>query len=182
MLTPAPLKTLEAQVSKESPTSRSALTPTPTPKAVPPPPPPQKRSVDPTKPSAGFRPLSALRGEVDQVALSSVLTLLEMERKTGLLLVESDSRFARLTLRKGRIIRAATETPRLNGAPAVYEVLTWSKGGFDFLAGDAGGGDEIQTTTTFLLMEGARRADEARERERQAANDNRLSSPEQRKL
>jgi hypothetical protein len=121
-----------------------------------------------------------MRGDIDQVSLASVLTILEMERKTGLLLVESASRFARITLRKGRIIRAATESPRLNGATAVYEVLTWAKGGFDFLAGDAGGGDDIQTTTTFLLLEGARRADEARQRA--AANDNQLSSREDRKL
>src|SRR6185369_1957195 len=47
-----------------------------------------QRSVDPTKPSAGHRPLSALRGELDQIALSSVLTVLEMERKNGILLVE----------------------------------------------------------------------------------------------
>ena len=46
------------------------------------------RAVDPTKPSAGYRPLSALRGAIDQISLASILTLLEMERKTGLLLIE----------------------------------------------------------------------------------------------
>ena len=45
------------------------------------------RSVDPTKPSAGHRPLSAMRGELDQISLSSVLTVLEMERKNGILMV-----------------------------------------------------------------------------------------------
>ena len=126
------------------------------------------RAVDPTKPSAGFRPLSALRGELDQVSLSSVLTILEMERKTGLLLVERSPTVARIYLRKGRVIRAQIEEPGLSGAAAVYEILGWTVGAFDFLACDVGGVDDVQTSTTFLLMEGARRADEARERERTA--------------
>ena len=165
---------MEATGTKEADTSENTPPPVPAPVQRP------QRSVDPTKPSSGFRPLSALRGAIDQISVGSVLTLLEMERKTGLLLVEGVTSFARLTLRKGRIIRAATEQPRLNGAAAVYEVLMWTNGGFDFLAGDAGGADDIQTTTTFLLMEGARRADETRRRA--VANDNRSSSSEDRKL
>jgi hypothetical protein len=173
MSTPGPLEPLEAAASEDP--AADQITPPPSLPVHRP-----QRSVDPTKPSSGFRPLSALRGSIDEISLGGVLTILEMERKTGLLLVEGATGFARLTLRKGRIIRAATEQPRLNGAAAVYEVLTWTNGGFDFLAGDAGGGDDIQTTTTFLLMEGARRADEARHQA--AANDNRLSGSEHRKL
>jgi CheY-like chemotaxis protein len=120
------------------------------------------RSVDPHKPSAGHRPLSALRGEIDQIALSSVLVVLEMERKNGLLLVEHTRETGRLFLRRGRIIRAAIDEPAVSGAPAVYQMLTWGAGSFDFLAGDVGGVDEIQASTTYLLMEGARRLDEAK--------------------
>jgi DNA-binding response OmpR family regulator len=120
------------------------------------------RGADLEKESAGYRPLSALRGGLDEISLSSVLIVLEMERKTGVLLLERDEGTARLYVRRGRIIRADTDPPhRLVGAPAVYEVLTWQRGSFDFLVGDVGGVDEIQTTTTFLLMEGARRIDEA---------------------
>ena len=46
------------------------------------------RSVDPTKPSAGHRPLLALRGKLDQISYPSVLVVLEMERKNGILLIE----------------------------------------------------------------------------------------------
>ena len=120
------------------------------------------RSVDPTKPSAGHRPLSALRGELDQISLSSVLTVLEMERKNGIMLVEHGRETGRVFLRKGRIIRAAIDDPPPSGAGAVYEMVTWGQGSFDFLAGDVGGVDEIQASTTYLLMEGARRLDEAR--------------------
>jgi DNA-binding response OmpR family regulator len=112
--------------------------------------------------TAGHRPLSALRGDIDQITLSSVLVVLEMERKTGILLLERDAVTARLYLRKGRVIRADTDGPQgLTGTNAVYEALTWPRGTFDFLVGDVGGVDDIQTATTYLLMEAARRLDEA---------------------
>jgi CheY-like chemotaxis protein len=135
----------------EPATSESATTP-----------PKPHRAVDPHKPSAGHRPLSALRGELDQITLSSILTVLEMERKNGILLVEHARETGRLFLRRGRIIRAAIDDPASSGAVAVYQMLTWGNGSFDFLAGDVGGVDEIQASTTYLLMEGARRLDEAR--------------------
>jgi CheY-like chemotaxis protein len=137
---------------------------TTTPGAIPTTPPRPHRAVDPTKPSSGFRPLSALRGALDQISLAALLTLLEMERKTGLVLLERPhGGSARLYLRKGRVVRADIESSPLSGAGAVYEALSWTEGGFDFLAGDVGGVDDIQTSTTFLLMEAARRQDEARE-------------------
>jgi CheY-like chemotaxis protein len=123
------------------------------------PPPPSSR------PSHWHRPLSAFRGVVDEIGLSSLLVMLEMERKTGILLIERDEIAARLYMRKGRIVRAEIDGPdkrRISGAAAVYQALTWSDGQFDFLVGDVGGVDEIQTSTTFLLMEGARRLDEMR--------------------
>ncbi|HSY41911.1 MAG TPA: DUF4388 domain-containing protein [Polyangia bacterium] len=115
------------------------------------------------KPSAGHRPLSALRGALDQLGLASVLTVLEMERKSGILLCEREAGVARLFLRKGRVVRADSDEPRLSGAAAVYEALSWRTGAFDFLIGDIGGVDDIQSSTTFLLLEAARRVDEANE-------------------
>jgi CheY-like chemotaxis protein len=130
--------------------------------------------LSPGKPSAGHRPLSAVRGQIDQIGLSSILVVLEMERKTGILLVERPQGTARLFLRKGRIIRADAEEPRLSGAPAVYEALTWNAGSFDFLTGDIGGVDEIQASTTYLLIEGARRVDEENERRLATRPENKL--------
>jgi CheY-like chemotaxis protein len=120
------------------------------------------------KPSAGHRPLSALRGRVDEIGLSGVLGMLEMERKTGILLIEHEEASARLFLRKGHVIRADCDRPRLSGATAVYEALSWRVGSFDLLVGDIGGIDEIQTATTYLLLEAARRVDEREEQLRVA--------------
>ncbi len=118
------------------------------------------------KASAGHRPLSALRGRVDEIGLDSVLGLLEMERKTGIILVERDDASARLFLRKGHVIRADCDHPPLTGAAAVFAALAWRGASFDFLVGDIGGVDEIQTSTTFLLLEAARRLDEVNEQKR----------------
>ncbi|HEY6476325.1 MAG TPA: response regulator [Polyangia bacterium] len=126
------------------------------------------------RPSAGHRPLSALRGVLDQVSLSSVLTILEMERKTGILLCERDAGVARMFVRKGHVVRADCDQPRLTGAAAVYEALSWKSGSFDFLIGDIGGVDEIQSSTTFLLLEGARRIDEANEDRRSGRADSKI--------
>ena len=71
-------------------------------------------------------------------------------------------------------MRADCDQPGLSGAPAVYEALTWKSGSFDFLIGDIGGVDEIQSSTTFLLLEGARRIDEASEDRRSRTNDSKI--------
>ena len=118
----------------------------------------------PGRPSQWLKPLMALRGVLTEIGLSSILTMLEMERKSGILLIEGQSGTARLFLRKGHIIRAELEADQaLAGVAAVYDVLTWNDGHFEFLIGDTGGVDEIQSSTSFLLMEGARRIDEAKQ-------------------
>jgi two-component system OmpR family response regulator len=117
----------------------------------------------PARPSQWLRPLLALRGVMSEIGLASLLVMLEMERKSGILVIESDPGTARLFLRKGYIIRADVDAPvHLSGAPAIYDALSWTEGQFEFLIGDVGGIDEIQASTTFLLMEAARRVDEAK--------------------
>ena len=56
-------------------------------------------------------------------------------------------------------------------------MVSWTEGEFDFLAGDVGGVDEIQASTTYLLMEGARRIDEAK-----AMREQRTTGPHENKL
>lgn len=116
----------------------------------------------PEPPSRGLRPLSAMQGALDLIGLSSILMILEIERKTGILLLEQPQAAARLFIRKGRVIRAEMDQPQsCTGTAAVYLALTWTSGRFDFLVGDVGGIDDIQASTAYLLMEGARRVDEA---------------------
>lgn len=106
-----------------------------------------------------------LTGNLNQVGISSLLVLMDMERKTGVLTVirtGSDTVTAKLFLRKGSPIAAeivGMEEPR--NELAIYFILEWTEGTFTFSAGDFARDAEIQQSTTALLMEGARRIDEA---------------------
>ena len=128
--------------------------------------PPRPPMVTPvsTRASQWHRPLLALRGMLSEIGLGSLLVMLEMERKSGILIIETETATARFFLRKGHIMRAELDgVSPVSGATAVYGVLGWKEGQFEFLIGDVGGVDEIQTSTTFLLIEAARRADELAE-------------------
>jgi uncharacterized protein (TIGR02266 family) len=104
----------------------------------------------------------SLRGDLEQVGLPSVLSFLEMERKTGILLVIGD-RPARLYLRDGRPLRVeiASPDPRASQEELALELLGWTAGQFEFAAQDVPDDNPLQTTLTALLLEHARRADEA---------------------
>jgi hypothetical protein len=110
---------------------------------------------------------SILRGEVENIGLPTLLTMLDMERRSGLVLVHSQGRLGRLHVRDGRVVRARIEGARPadgpgTGVEAVYQMLNWPEGQFELWQALVEGRDEVGASTTFLLMEAARRADEAR--------------------
>ncbi|HVU50172.1 MAG TPA: DUF4388 domain-containing protein [Polyangia bacterium] len=102
-----------------------------------------------------------LRGRLEQFGLATVLTLLDLERRSGELLLLGARGVGRVWLRHGRVVRARIEGSRRARKPAVYELLAWSEGRFAFTQTDAGDlEDEIGAPTAMLLIEAARRADE----------------------
>ncbi len=105
---------------------------------------------------------SGLRGDLAQVGLSTLLVLIEMERKTGVLAVRSttgDS--AQIMIRDGKCLAAEMRgTGKPSDAACIYQLLRWKTGDFYFSAKPIDTPDRIQLTTTALLMEGARLADE----------------------
>ena len=115
---------------------------------------------------------AGLNGDLSQVGLSTLLVLVEMERKTGLLQMKSsDGRAAKLLLRDGKIVDAQIDGTQTAGAACVYQLLTWTTGKFQFTAKTVDGPDRVQLSTTHLLMEGARRMDEAGVPEAKSNND-----------
>ncbi|HUS67241.1 MAG TPA: response regulator [Kofleriaceae bacterium] len=120
----------------------------------------------------GSGPHVGLLGRLEQVGVAALLTLLEMERKSGTLVVIKDGGpkrdrsqpvgpIARITLRRGKVINARLEniaTPA--NEDCIYHLLGWSAGSFEFNEGDVDGPDEIDGSTSHLLIEGARRIDE----------------------
>ncbi len=103
-----------------------------------------------------------LRGDLGQLGVSAVLTILEMERKSGILVLRQGPATGRIFMKEGRALAAFfDEKPQPRGAEAVFEMLTWREGRFEFTGLEVEMEDQIKTSTTHLLMEGARRIDEA---------------------
>jgi len=108
---------------------------------------------------------SGVRGSLDQIGLASLLTVLEMERKSGTLALSQEGEGGgegKIWLRRGRVVRAILEGSDDVNALAVYALLGWGTGKFVFTATEVEVEDEVQSTTTHLLIEGARRLDENR--------------------
>ncbi len=126
---------------------------------------PGGRPTASTPPFPTSKPVG-IHGTLEQLGLSSLLVILEMERKSGILRVEKPGSTGRIFAREGRIIAARIDGDNApkdgrKGAQAVYNMLTWTAGRFDFSVVDVDMEDEVQSTTTNLLMEGARLIDEA---------------------
>lgn len=106
---------------------------------------------------------SGLRGDLSQVGLSSLLVLIDLERKTGLLQLRGPEAgsAAQILVRDGKVVHARLddhEDPV--DAECVYHLLTWTAGEFEFVTCLVEGVDRVNTSTTHLLMEGARLIDE----------------------
>lgn len=117
--------------------------------------------------ASGSRPATprGLHGLIEQMGLSTLLIMIEMEKKSGELVLTRDGETARLYVKKGRIVAAYAEGNTVppasrSGPEAVYFALTWTAGEFDFAAREIEMEDKIGQPTTSLLMEGARRLDE----------------------
>ncbi|MCA9653183.1 MAG: response regulator [Myxococcales bacterium] len=138
----------------------------PAPGAPAPPPVPGDGAVaaPPRRAADRQRRATGLHGKLEQLGLSSLLVMMEMERKQGVLsLAEANSEIlGKLFLRGGRVIAAELEShPGLDGKECVYRMLAWKAGTFSFSACTIDAEDTVQASTTHLLMEGARLIDEA---------------------
>ncbi len=107
----------------------------------------------------GLEPV--LRGSLGSFGLSSLLMVIELDRMSGMLTLHGPSGAGRLAIREGRVLRARVDGEEgAHGTHAIFQMLEWAKGTFAFEAGDVGGEDQVERSTSFLLMEGARLIDE----------------------
>jgi len=105
---------------------------------------------------------AGLRGRLEQFGLSTVLTFLDLERRSGQVLIAADDKIGRVRLRAGRVISARIEGSRRVNRAAIYELLTWDSGWFAFTQENpTSAADEIGVPTTLLLLDAASRFDEA---------------------
>ena len=104
---------------------------------------------------------TVLSGALEEFGLSSLLIVLELERKSGVVILRSGTSVGRIYLREGRVIRAQLDgVENRRGQLAIYDLLGWPRGRFEFNVGEVTGEDEIGSSTSFLLLEGARLQDE----------------------
>ena len=107
-----------------------------------------------------FTERTTLRGELEHVAPSSLFSIMEVEKKTGSLLLMGPS-VARVFFKDGRALRAEIEgSPSTSSRDALMSVLDWSSGQFEFTPEDVTCRDEVGKAVTALMLEHARIQDE----------------------
>ena len=103
-----------------------------------------------------------LRGTLTEVGLASLLTMFEQERKSGQLSVTRDHLVAFIDVVDGKIVRARSNEIDANSREILLSLLDWKDGYFELSSGAAVGlSPDFETSVTHLLLEHARRSDEA---------------------
>ena len=113
---------------------------------------------------AGFaaRGRAGFHGRLEQVGLPSLLTMLDLERKSGVMEIAraEPPEKGRIFLRDGVVVHSNLGDDSRKDQDAVYHMLSWSGGNFEFTECPVEMNDQIHQPTMHLLMEGARRLDE----------------------
>jgi len=106
---------------------------------------------------------AGLSGDLSQFGLATPLTILELERKTGVLAVAHPPKHAVLVVKDGRIIHAELgDRGRCDVLDCLCVALTWSSGRFSFTEQPVNvkeSAADIQPTTA-LLLDASRKLDE----------------------
>ena len=108
---------------------------------------------------------AAFSGDVAQMSVATVLTLLELERRSGRLKVRGEgNHVALLELAEGKFAAGMLDDKPWNSTELLREVLRWKKGSFSFRGGTQGGSSESgeQQKIGGLLLEAMRLEDESR--------------------
>ena len=101
---------------------------------------------------------SGLKGNLEQMHLPEVIQTLSMNQKTGGLTINSNGRAGKIYFENGEVVQASLE--QFKGEEALYRILIWDEGLFEFDTSDAPNQAPIGKTTTSLLMEGFEERDE----------------------
>lgn len=111
-------------------------------------------------------------GSLNQVGLPEVIQVLEINEKTGELVLTGANRepIGRVFLRKGQIIHAVSDA--LEGEEAFYNLMHHHKGYFTFHSREISAPETISQQNMSLLFEASRLSDEAK------AIDSRITNPD----
>lgn len=101
-----------------------------------------------------------LRGELGLIGLFDLGQLLMLNRATGCLTIANGNRRAFLYFAEGKLVNAIDENMG-EGEAAAYRIFTWRSGSFDFRVEPRITTFTIETSTDSVMLEAARRMDEA---------------------
>ncbi|MBW2268426.1 MAG: DUF4388 domain-containing protein [Deltaproteobacteria bacterium] len=99
-----------------------------------------------------------VQGNLAEIPPFALLQMLEMGRKTGVLLIESDDDAGFLWLHEGMPIHAETKAQK--GFDAALSIVSADRGHFSFEPKRAAPERTINASVTELLLEGSRQLDE----------------------
>jgi two-component system OmpR family response regulator len=107
---------------------------------------------------------AAFSGDVAQMSIATVLTLLELERRSGRLKVRGEGgKVALLELTEGKFAAGTLDEKPCNSTELLREVLRWKKGSFSFRGSQSVVSDSgDQQKIGGLLLEAMRLEDESR--------------------
>jgi two-component system, OmpR family, response regulator len=106
---------------------------------------------------------AAFQGDIAQMSVATVLTLLELERRSGHLKVRSDAgRVAMLELNEGSLSGATLDDQAQEPTSVLRETLRWKRGRFTFRGAEVVSAGGARQTIGGLLIEAMRLEDESR--------------------
>jgi hypothetical protein len=103
-----------------------------------------------------------LSGELSRIRLPTLFSLFEMEKLTGKLVVQGGGSDARVFFAGGRVVDVEPLAQGESARARIVRLLTLDAGTFDFVVENVQRADRLKTTTTALLLDLAREADEER--------------------
>lgn len=101
----------------------------------------------------------ALRGELSHVSLSALLTYLEIEQRTGLLLLVRSDAIATVYLREGAVVKVdlPEDVDELEGVDRLLYLLDWDAARFELADADVSEHDTIEMSVSDVVLEHAQR-------------------------
>lgn len=104
----------------------------------------------------------ALRGDIAQMSIATVLTVLEMERRSGVLKVQNDAeRKSEIHVIEGSLVATVLDGKGCDPVDVLREVLSWKVGRFWFRPSDVVATPADVYSISWILIEALRLEDEA---------------------
>jgi DNA-binding response OmpR family regulator len=104
---------------------------------------------------------NAIEGDLGQMSIATVLTVLEMERRTGIFEVVSKKRRAQLEMARGGVLDGMVGGTKVSALTALRTMLTWTVGRFSFRPTALRESPQSNKSLGAFLIEALRLEDEA---------------------